>query len=432
MAAAAVDADCGHRFGYSFSLKPFQVRIIEATLQGHDTFVLAATGGGKSMCYILPPLLGGFLCVVISPLISLMQNQVAALASKNIKACFLGSETSTEEVTKQILAGELSLLYMTAEKLQGCWMDRLARIQTKRRIGLIAVDEAHCISEWGHDFRPEYREIGLIRERLPGVPVMCLTATATRRVRVDIISSLLRNPVQEIGSFHRPNLTIQIDHKTSSGSRKRTSITCAEQDAQRIFKLCNAASSDQLAIIYCNTRKDTEKMAGFLNQCFRKQSLPQRAVGYHAGLDSKLRNAIHDAFVANQIQLLVATLSFGMGIDKTNIRHVVHYGAPKSLETYYQQIGRAGRDGLPAACTMLWNKQDFIIQKLLMDDSEMNVSLLAAMRSFLEDDTKCRHALLLAYFGETVAARLPALAKCCDNCSLRRGQTTLLLTQATL
>ena len=435
----ATDDERARVFGFDFNLKPFQTRIIDAALAGQDTFVLMATGGGKSLCYQLPPLLGDFVCLVISPLISLMQNQVLALVQRGIKACFLGSETTNEDV-RRIYAGDFSIVYMTAEKLQ-TWLPRIPLI--KRRIGLIAVDEAHVLSEWGHDFRPEFRCIHRIRDVLPDTPVMCLTATATARVRDDILISLLRGSiVSEIGSFDRPNLTMHVTAKQMSMKRQRgnrrnaTAQTNIEADARRIYTLIQ---HQPISIIYCLTQKETEQMAELINECHddqqrKKEGKEQQqqndrphCLAYHAGMKAVDRTKIHDDFVANHIPVLTATTAFGMGIDKPDIRVLIHYGVPKSMETYYQQIGRAGRDGKPSQCICFWSGRDFHIHKFLNAKSstgsqlEINNDLLLIMKAYVAEEHRCRRALLLNYFNEPTTTTATSTQRrqqmCCDNCN---------------
>jgi ATP-dependent DNA helicase RecQ len=384
-------------FGYE-SFRPLQEEVMRDALAGHDTFVLMPTGGGKSLCYQLPALAKGGLTIVISPLIALMKDQVDALHEAGVAATFLNSTLNADEA-RRCLAGlyndEYRLLYVAPERLVLPEMlERLAEWQP----WLIAIDEAHCISEWGHDFRPEYRQIAELRGRFPKTPLMALTATATGRVRADIVSQLkLREPKRYVASFNRANLTYRVIPRNQP-----------LRQVLDVAKRHDGASG----IVYCGTRNGTERLAKRLGE----QGI--RAVPYHAGLDADVRAKNQEAFIRDEVQIVCATIAFGMGIDKPDVRFVIHHDLPKNIEGYYQETGRAGRDGLPADCVLLFNASDvakqtgFIEEKT--DEHERTVArqLLQQMVHFAET-SDCRRRSLLDYFSEAFTDKN---CGACDNC----------------
>ena len=384
-------------FGYE-SFRPLQEEAMREALAGNDTFVLMPTGGGKSLCYQLPALAKGGLTIVVSPLIALMKDQVDALDEAGVSATYLNSTLSAAESRERLAKlynGEYRLLYVAPERLMLPEMlDRLAGWQP----GLIAIDEAHCISEWGHDFRPEYLQIATLRGRFPETPVMALTATATDRVREDIVLQLqLRNPSRFVASFNRGNLTYL--------------VVARSQPLNQILDVANRHDGES-GIIYCASRNGTERLAKRLSE----QGL--RCAAYHAGLDAATRSKNQEAFIRDEIQIVCATIAFGMGIDKPDVRFVIHHDLPKNIEGYYQETGRAGRDCLPAECVLLFNASDvakqfgFIEEKT--DEQEQRVArdLLQQMVHYAET-RDCRRRTLLAYFSESFADE-----NCggCDNC----------------
>ncbi len=371
-------------FGYT-SFRPLQEQIIRDSLSGRDVFALLPTGGGKSLCFQLPALLRPGLTVVISPLIALMKDQVDALHDSGVPATYLNSTLSAEEARsrfRNLHAGELKLLFIAPERLMGgTLLDDLIRWG----VSCVAVDEAHCISEWGHDFRPEYRQLSVLRKRLPHVPYMALTATATERVRADIIRQLeLRQPSLYVASFNRPNLSYRVQPKSQ---------------AQKQLVDFIAQRRRESGIVYCASRATTESLANKLVLS------GIRALPYHAGLPHDERERNQDAFLRDEDRVICATIAFGMGINKPNVRYVVHYDLPKNIEGYYQETGRAGRDGLPSECLLLYSPADvakqlrFIEEK--SDETERRVAReqLQQMVHYAESSL-CRRVTLLGYFGE--------------------------------
>ena len=384
-------------FGYE-SFRPLQEEVMRDALAGHDTFVLMPTGGGKSLCYQLPALAKGGLTIVISPLIALMKDQVDALHEAGVAATFLNSTLNADEARRRLAGlynGEYRLLYVAPERLVLPEMlERLAEWQP----WLIAIDEAHCISEWGHDFRPEYRQIAELRGRFPKTPLMALTATATERVRADIVSQLkLREPKRYVASFNRANLTYRVIPRN--------------QPLRQVLDVAKRHDGES-GIVYCGTRNGTERLAKRLGE----QGI--RAVPYHAGLDADVRAKNQEAFIRDEVQIVCATIAFGMGIDKPDVRFVIHHDLPKNIEGYYQETGRAGRDGLPADCVLLFNASDvakqtgFIEEKT--DEHERTVArqLLQQMVHFAET-SDCRRRSLLDYFSEAFTDKN---CGACDNC----------------
>lgn len=372
-------------FGYE-SFRPLQEEVISYCISGKDSLVLMPTGGGKSLCFQIPALFFPGLTIVISPLVALMKDQVDALKANGIPAAFLNSTLSpleSAEVESQARSGKLKLLYLAPERFA---MPSVRRFLQSLTISLFAVDEAHCISEWGHDFRPDYRSLDLLRQYFPGIPIMALTATANARVRDDIVSQLgLGSGRVFQSSFNRPNLTYRVLPK------KRAFDQLLAEIKQR---------PDQSVIIYCFSRKSTEKTAADL------RANGVKAAAYHAGLTPNERTRVQDRFIRDEIPVIAATIAFGMGIDKPDVRLVAHMDLPKSVEGYYQETGRAGRDGLPSECLLFYSAGDRIKHEYFirgMEDPEVKARTrlqLQEMMNYSELRT-CRRAFLLRYFGET-------------------------------
>ncbi len=371
-------------FGYDDFL-PLQEQIIASVLEGHDSLVLMPTGGGKSLCYQLPSLRLDGLTLVVSPLIALMKDQVDALKANGLAADFINSTLPYSEVRRvqaDALAGRLRILYVAPERLA---LDGFQAFLNRLDVSLIAVDEAHCISEWGHDFRPDYRNLKALRRRLPDAPVIALTATATQRVREDIVAQLaLRDGRVFVSSFNRPNLTYHVRPK------RRTYEALLDILEER---------RGQAAIIYRFSRKDTENLARRLSDD------GINALPYHAGLDGPVRRATQERFVRDEVSVIVATIAFGMGIDKPDVRLIVHYDMPKSVEGYYQETGRAGRDGLPSDCVFYYSqadriKHEFFIKQLEDPTERENARRKLADVVDLCELRTCRRRFLLRYFGE--------------------------------
>jgi ATP-dependent DNA helicase RecQ len=370
-------------FGYA-SFRPLQEEIIRDALAGKDVLALLPTGGGKSLCFQLPALARDGLTVVVSPLIALMKDQVDALQASGVPATFLNSSLSADESRARLRGlhnGEFRLLYAAPERLMLSGM--LADLQ-RWRVSLLAIDEAHCISEWGHDFRPEYRQLAQLRDLFPRVPFMALTATATERVREDIAKQLkLRDPARYVASFNRPNLTYRISAKTGAYGQVLDFLRAHPRDS---------------GIIYCQARKTTESLAEKL----RADGI--KAAPYHAEVPKDERSANQEGFLRDEIRVICATIAFGMGINKPNVRFVIHYDLPKNIEGYYQETGRAGRDGLPSECILLFSPGD--VQKHLGFIAEKPPGEAAIAREQLNqmvhyaECAGCRRVELLAYFGE--------------------------------
>ncbi len=320
-------------WGYS-DFRPLQREAMECALRGRDSLVVLPTGGGKSLCFQVPAVRLPGMAIVVSPLISLMKDQVDALTDCGIAAARLDSSQTPDErddVVAAIRRNELKILYVSPERLM---TDAFVRLLRERHLSLIAVDEAHCVSMWGHDFRPEYRELGLLRETFANVPMHAYTATATRQVRDDIVEQLrLQDPQILVGSFDRPNLIYSVESRTDEVQQ-----VCAVLDRHR----------GESSIVYCIRRADVDHLTEKLS------SAGYRAAAYHAGLSDEARKRNQDAFMREEVDTIVATVAFGMGIDKSNVRYVIHAGMPKSLEHYQQESGRAGRDGLDAECVLLY------------------------------------------------------------------------------
>lgn len=389
-------------FGFD-SFRPLQADIISDVLAGHDVFALLPTGGGKSLCFQLPALVEPGLTVVVSPLIALMKDQVDGLKVNGVAATFINSSLDAAETRQRwqgLHKGQFRLLYVAPERLmQGDFLSILKTWNVK----LIAIDEAHCISEWGHDFRPEYRKLAQLRSSFPEVPLLAVTATATERVRTDIIRLLqLKNPRNYVASFNRPNLTYHVVAK--------------HQPYNQVLAYLRTHSDDS-GIIYCLSRQTTEDLAQQLSQDGIK------AKPYHAGLDAKTRSEHQDLFLRDDVQVICATIAFGMGINKSNVRFVLHYDLPKNLEGYYQETGRAGRDGLPSDCVLLFSPNDarkqnrFIEEKADPQEQQIARRQLQDMVRYAES-AQCRRHFLLNYFGETAKP----LCDRCDNCLTPRPQ----------
>jgi ATP-dependent DNA helicase RecQ len=384
-------------FGFT-SFRPLQEEIIRDSLAGKDTFALLPTGGGKSLCFQLPALTRDGLTVVVSPLIALMKDQVDALQASGIAATFLNSSLNADESRKRLRGlhnGEFRLLYVAPERLMLSGF--LSDLQ-KWNVQLIAIDEAHCISEWGHDFRPEYRQISELRKHFPNVPFMALTATATGRVREDIVSHLkLHEPKCYVASFNRPNLTYRVLAKNKPYDQLLAFLRARPKES---------------GIVYCISRKTTESVAQRLSEDGVK------AKPYHAGLTPKERSEHQELFLRDDVRVVCATIAFGMGINKPNVRFVVHYDLPKNIEGYYQETGRAGRDGLPGECVLLFSPGDAVKQTMFIDEKpnpqEQQIAReqLQQMVHYAEC-ANCRRAELLAYFGEEFSADG---CGACDNC----------------
>ncbi|HJV64629.1 MAG TPA: DNA helicase RecQ [Geomonas sp.] len=383
-------------FGYK-SFRASQQEIVEQVISGGDAFVLMPTGGGKSLCYQIPALCLPGTALVVSPLISLMKDQVDALRENGVAAACYNSamgEAEARRVLAEFHAGELKLLYVAPERLlTDGFMERIKSLS----ISLFAIDEAHCVSQWGHDFRPEYAELGMLRDVFPSIPMIALTATADSQTRSDILSRLRLGAAPcYISSFDRPNIRYTVVEKNKPFSQLMAFL---------------ADRKDDSGIIYALSRKRVEEVAKKL------EAAGVKAAAYHAGLPDKERHRVQDEFLRDDIKVVVATVAFGMGIDKSNVRYVVHYDMPKSIESYYQETGRAGRDGLPADALLLFGYGDVAIARALIENggnaeqNRIELHKLNCMTGFAEAQT-CRRRVLLGYFGE----RLETECGNCDTC----------------
>ncbi len=389
-------------FGYA-TFRGEQQAIVEQIVNGGDALVLMPTGGGKSLCYQIPALLRSGVGIVISPLIALMQDQVDALQQLGVSAAVLNSSLdmeATRAVSRQLQRGELKLLYVAPERLMTeNFLNLLERLQQNNGIALFAIDEAHCVSQWGHDFRPEYRALTVLHERFPDVPRIALTATADAPTRREIIERLsLENARQFVSSFDRPNIRYRVTQKNNA--------------RQQLLAFLKTEHPGDAGIVYCLSRKKVDETAIWLKEtgC---DALP-----YHAGLDAATRSANQSRFLREEGVIMVATVAFGMGIDKPNVRFVAHLDLPKSLESYYQETGRAGRDGLPANAWMAYGLGDVVSMRQMLLSGEapeerkrVELQKLDALLGFCES-TACRHQTLLRYFGEAH----PGNCGECDNC----------------
>src|SRR5438270_3912474 len=393
-------------FGYDH-FRPLQEQIIADALGGRNVFALLPTGGGKSLCFQLPALLRDGLTIVVSPLIALMKDQVDALQTSGIQATFLNSTLDGDEARLRLRGlhrGDYKLLYLAPERLM---LDGFLERALNWDISQFAIDEAHCISEWGHDFRPEYRDLGNLRTRFPTVPIIALTATATERVRGDIVKHLaLRDPSCYVASFNRPNLIYRVEAKSSAFTQ--------------LLNFTRARPKES-GIIYCASRKTADTLAKKLTT----EGIEAKA--YHAGLDSKDRAKNQECFLRDDARVITATIAFGMGINKPNVRFVVHYDLPKNLEGYYQETGRAGRDGLPSECLLLFSAGDVAKQIRFLEEksdkeAEIARAQLREMVAYAETRA-CRRATLLKDFGEgyppiteSIGGHRPPLQASCESC----------------
>jgi ATP-dependent DNA helicase RecQ len=372
-------------WGYD-SFRPHQREAMDAVLAARDSLVVLPTGGGKSLCFQAPALLRDGLALVVSPLISLMKDQVDTLIANGVSAAYYNSTLASDQKSSVgigVREGRYRMLYVAPERLVGDGSEAFLSLVSSRPISFVAIDEAHCISQWGHDFRPEYRQLRQLRSRLPSVSLHAFTATATARVRRDIVSELgLSNALEIVGSFDRPNLLYRV---LPRGGVKRQILDVLERHR------------GEAGIIYCTSRKDVDAHAAWLAET------GYRARPYHAGLDDRTRHDNQDAFLNEEIDIIVATVAFGMGIDRSDVRFVIHAGAPQSLEHYQQESGRAGRDGLQAECVLVYSAADFLKWRVML---ERNGEMSEERRSVLRDMERyaarvgCRHGHIVGYFGE--------------------------------
>ena len=387
-------------YGYR-SFKPIQQKAIDSIMSGQDTFVVMPTGGGKSLCYQIPALMLDGMTLVISPLISLMKDQVDQLLRLGISAACMNSmldEAQYQNLRTRIMNGEIKILYVAPERLRS---GEFGSVLRKQKISLVAVDEAHCVSQWGHDFRPSYHGISQFIRTLPKRPVVAaFTATATAETRTDVIQRLeLIRPNIYRASFNRPNLILSVERDCD----RKEAILDFVRDHRH-----------QAGIVYCNTRKEVDK----LWDMFRRAGI--QAVRYHGGMEDWERNDNQDSFLQEKVNLIVATNAFGMGINKPDVRYVVHYNLPKNMESYYQEIGRAGRDGLPSLCVLFFSYADVHINRYLLEQNSKNEERLAFELGKLDDMVQyastrnCLRQYMLQYFGETAKDNCNGCSNCCE------------------
>jgi len=386
-----------HHFGHE-SFRPLQERAVDTILSGRDLLMILPTGGGKSLCYQLPTMMMSGITVVVSPLLALMHDQVTALLEMGIEAAMLGSTQSLQErrkILQRLRRGEIKLLYVAPERLGS---EFFLKLLTTLKINLFVIDEAHCVSEWGHEFREDYRRLFVLRQRFVDTPIAAFTATATAEVEQDIISQLrLKEPVRLRGSLYRQNLTINARYRHGDGREQLLEFL--------------ATHRNESGIIYTLSRRQTESLAAYL------QAKGLLATAFHAGLTPQERRRVYEEFISDRIDTVVATVAFGMGIDKSNIRYVVHMSLPKSVESYYQEIGRAGRDGLAAETLLLFGAQDMIFQRRFikeLPDTPYRDHALDKLEAFwrIVSSDRCRHRAIADYFAESI----PKCGSYCDNC----------------
>jgi ATP-dependent DNA helicase RecQ len=400
-----------HYFGHS-SFRPLQEEVVDAILEKQDVLMILPTGGGKSLCYQLPTLLMEGITVVVSPLLALMHDQVVALKANGIPAAMLSSMQDLEEsqqIEKELREGKIKLLYVAPERLTNAYFLNMLH---QLPINFFVIDEAHCVSEWGHEFRENYRRLSLLKEQFATTPIAAFTATATKAVEEDIATNLgLIDPKRVRGALFRDNLTINSRHRIKDGRAQ----------LMEFLKL----HKDESGIIYTLSRKSTEAVAHFL------QDKGIEAKAYHAGLPTAEKNRTYADFVADRVQIVVATIAFGMGIDKSNIRFVVHMTMPKTLENFYQEIGRAGRDGVESETLLLFSAQDIVQQKMFIEDlpetpyKQHAFNKLDSMVRFTNSEN-CRHQSVAAYFDD----RMDACEKLCDNCTAPQSEKVDITTAA--
>ncbi|MEQ1757570.1 MAG: DNA helicase RecQ [Vicinamibacterales bacterium] len=398
VSASPLEAVLSRFWGYT-AFRPLQREAMESVLAGHDSLVVLPTGGGKSLCFQAPALVQSRLAVVISPLISLMKDQVDTLVGNGVAAGLYNSSLGAREkaeVVAGLRAGRYRLLYVSPERLVGEGGENFLSLLSQCDVSFVAVDEAHCISQWGHDFRPEYRQLARLRDRLPGVSLHAYTATATAQVRRDIALQLgLREPLELVGRFDRPNLVYRV---LPRGVLKRQLLDVL------------ARHRNEAGIIYCTSRKEVDALATWLTA----EGVP--ALPYHAGLSDSERSTNQDAFLTERVNVIVATVAFGMGIDRSNVRFVVHAGSPRSVSHYQQESGRAGRDGLEAECVLISSPADFMRWRSMLETNgelnDANIALLRQMEKYVAG-IGCRHRHLAEYFGDTYDT---ATCGACDYC----------------